>query len=213
MSDVQNETPTLANVIQSAINTDRCNLNTALPASIVSYDASTQLAQVRPQFKRKFITGDVVDTPIIHDVPVVMPRAGRAFISLPLKAGDQVLLVVAQRSLDAWKSQGGCVDTSTENRKHDLSDCFAIPGGYPTNNTVPMDPDNLLIVNDQGQVTISGDGTFRFEQNGGDELLDLIIQYFELNQMAVTNTLLGPQKKIEEPLLMQITEKLKALKG
>lgn len=213
MPDNVNETPTLAQVIQQTVEARLCDLHTAMPGRILSYDAATQKAKVQPELKRKFRDGSLVDPPVIPDVPVAMPRAGKAFLSLPLKQGDQVLLIFGERSLDTWKQNGGSVDPSTESRKHDYSDAYAIPGGYPFSNPAPMDPNDLILVNDQSKITLKSGGKFNFEKIGGDEILDILIQWMEINQSAVTNTMLGPQKKVEEAQLKPLTEKLKALKG
>ncbi len=125
-----NETPTLIKNIRDAIAADRAELHTAMPATVESYDAATGMVSVAPCLKRKYANGDLVDLPVISNVPVLFPRGGNAAITFDLQPGDVVLLVFAERSVDGWKTTGGKVDPK-DPRKHALSDAFAIPGGYP----------------------------------------------------------------------------------
>lgn len=208
-----NETPTFAKVLQQAIETRVCEIHTAMPGRIVSYDSSKQTATVQPEFKRKFINGELVDIPPITGVPVVMPRAGKSFISLPLNAGDSVLIVFSERSLEKWKKNGGTVDPSGENRKHDYSDAYAIPGGYPTSKAAKMDSKNLLIVNDKAKITLDGGGKFKLEKDGGDEIIDLLVQVIDTLSTTTTNTMLGPMQLNDFAKFAELKGKLEALKG
>jgi len=45
---IVNETPTLAQVIQTALERFSTDLHTAMPAAIVSYERATQKATVQP---------------------------------------------------------------------------------------------------------------------------------------------------------------------
>lgn len=211
MIETENETPTWAKAIQQLFEARLCELHTGMPGRIVSYDSATQKASVQPELKRKFRDGAVVDIPVIPDVTVCMPRAGKAFLSLPLKAGDQVWLMFSERSTDDWKQSGGSVDPSVVPRKHDFADAFCYPGGYPFNNPAPMDSNDVLLVNDQSILKLKTGGKFEMSKKGGDAVLDLIFQYMEINSSAVTNTMLGAQKKVQEAALIQIQQKLKKL--
>lgn len=51
-------------------------------------------------------------------------------MTFPVKKGDTVMIVMADRSLDRWLSQGGEV-TPDDRRQHDLSDAIAVPGLVP----------------------------------------------------------------------------------
>lgn len=68
-----------------------------------------------------------VNLPLLGDVPIVFPSAGGIFLTLPIAIGDEVLVIIASRCIDAWWQLGG-VQVPLEMRMHDLSDGFAIPG-------------------------------------------------------------------------------------
>jgi hypothetical protein len=125
------ETPSLERVLLDAIDGRLFDLHTCMPGLVESYDPATGFASISPCPKRKYTSGDLVDLPVLNNVPVVMPRAagGAAYIHVPLAKGDPVLIVFAERSIDAWKTAGGKYDPN-DPRKHHLSDAFALPGGY-----------------------------------------------------------------------------------
>jgi hypothetical protein len=68
-----------------------------------------------------------VNLPLLINVPIVFPASGGFLLTLPLAAGDEVLVVFASRCIDSWWQSGG-VGRPMEARMHDLSDGFAIPG-------------------------------------------------------------------------------------
>lgn len=124
-------TPTLENVLRSLISDRLSTVNVALPGVVASYDADTQRASVQPGIRHAFVNEDgereLVDLPVVNEVPVVFPSAGDFSLTFPVAAGDEVLLVFSSASLDLWLSRGGTVDPSND-RHHALSDAVAIPG-------------------------------------------------------------------------------------
>lgn len=189
-----NETPSLAQVIKDAIEARLFDLHTCLPAKIVSYDANKMKASVQPVLQRSYSNGKLVTMPIINDVPVLMPRAGKAFVSLPLKAGDAVTLVFSERSLDKWKSVGD-VTSPDDPRKFHISDAYAFPGGYSFNSSAAADPNDVLVVNDKTEVRLKAGGKFAAKNlNTSDELVDLVHQMATLLETTTTNTIFGPMK-------------------
>lgn len=108
------------------------DVHTSMPGQIVSFDSITQTCNVQPCLKRKY-TGDdnAVDLPVIEDVPVVFPGSDDLFLTFDLKENSYVLLIFSERSISSWMVSGGIVDPQ-RNRKHNLSDCIAIPGIIPT---------------------------------------------------------------------------------
>lgn len=108
-------------------------VNTVMPGYILEYNNSTQLAKVQPVFKSSFLNDDneeiIKDRPPIENVPIIFPRAGSYFISFPVAKNDPVLLIFSQRSIDSYmETDGKKTIDPIDNRKFDLSDCFALPG-------------------------------------------------------------------------------------
>ena len=65
--------------------------------------------------------------PLLVDVPVVFPRGGGCTLTFPVKAGDECLVIFADRCIDFWWQNGG-VQEPVDDRVHDLSDAFCIVG-------------------------------------------------------------------------------------
>ncbi len=205
-------TPTLAQVITDAMEQRLTEVHTAMPGSIVSYDSAKQLAVVQPSIMRKYKTGEIISFPVIYNVPVAFPRSGKAFLSLPLKAGDSVLLIFSERSLDIWLSGGGTVDPQ-DVRKHHISDAIAYPGIYPANNPFVGHATNLLLGNDKAVISLDPSGKFQLKNTAGDELFDLIDKLFLLFDQTMVFTMLGPQGFINIADYDQLRAKFAALKG
>jgi hypothetical protein len=110
------------------------NVHTCMPGRVESYSYAKQKATVTPLLKRAFVDGSQLAYEPIPDVPVVFPASGVASLTFPLNAGDTVLLVFAERSMEKWLPAGGAAET-TVNRLHDLGDAIAIPGLFPLNRT------------------------------------------------------------------------------
>lgn len=90
--------------------------------------------------------------PIIPDVPVVFPFATVSgfSVTVPVEVGGQVLVVIADRSIDEWQSSGasGRPVESTTPRKHDLTDAIAILGiSCDVHNVSNYDFDKVCIRN------------------------------------------------------------------
>ena len=119
----------LMDTIEAMTDAKAAAMNTALPGEVVSYDSSTGKAEVRPLVRLKYADGTILTPPIITNVPILMPRTAGASLTLPIAAGDPVLIVFAQWSIDNWASEGGLVD-SGDARHHSMSDAFAIPGAF-----------------------------------------------------------------------------------
>jgi hypothetical protein len=136
MTQFGNNTPTLIEVIKEAIRQNQLELNTMLPAEVVSYDPANQTCVVQPSLKRTNIDpAEVISRPRISDVPVVFPRTSSGGVFFPLSEGDSVMLVFCQRSLDDWIENGGNVQVR-DVRLHDLSDAVALAGFYPLSQAI-----------------------------------------------------------------------------
>lgn len=211
MSDV---TPSLEMVLNNAMEGRISELHTALPGEVLSYDPDKQTCTVQPCLMRKYISGKLVKIPVINSVPVVHPRSGASIVHMPLKPGDHVLLVFIERSIDIWKTQGGCQDPQ-DPRKHQFSDAVAIPGFYPLNApiTVP-DPTALTVLNGQARIELKEDSIklthpnaeVSFNADGsikvmnvaeGVELIDLLTRLVQGIIDARTVTMLGPQPLLD----------------
>lgn len=108
------------------------NIRVAVPAKVVSFNASEQTIVAQPLIREKIINrfnGDVnwLTIPVIPDVPVCFPQAGNFVLTMPIAAGDEVLLVFNDSCIDSWWANGG-LQNWNDKRRHDLSDAVAVIG-------------------------------------------------------------------------------------
>jgi hypothetical protein len=106
-------------------------VHTAIPGRVESYDAATQTADVLPLVQTFALQEDgtrlPVTLPVLPAIPVVQPGANGFRVTYPVAAGDTVLVVFTEASLDAWQARGGLVDPA-DPRRHHLADAVAIVG-------------------------------------------------------------------------------------
>lgn len=106
------------------------DLRVAAPGIIqsVDYERQTCTAQLSIREKLNF-DGNLewVEIPALPDVPFFIYSGGGYCLTLPIKPGDDCLVVFGDNCIDAWWQSGG-VQNQIERRRHDLSDGFAIIG-------------------------------------------------------------------------------------
>lgn len=161
-------TPTLSQIVRLGIQKELANLHTAMPGKIEAYDPGTRLARVKPLLRRKYEDEDqAVDLPVISNVPVLHPRTSSAQVSLPLAAGDYVLLIFCERSIDRWLEIGGAVDPE-DPAMHALTDAVAIPGLYPKGEPLALNGSrgSLEIGNGLSFIEIERDGAVNIRAGG-----------------------------------------------
>lgn len=165
-------------------------IRVAMPAKVVSFDPLKQTIVAQPLIREKVIdrtTGDVqwVQLPQLLDVPVAFPQGGAFVLTLPVMAGDEVLIIFNDMCIDSWWTSGG-IQNWNDRRRHDLSDAIAIPGINSTPNLIPAISTELaelrtkdgsvrlqlgsggFSVSLDGSTSISSDGsglTFSYEGN------------------------------------------------
>jgi hypothetical protein len=122
-------TPTITQAIRALLEERLVELHTAMPGSVVLYNALTRRASVQPLLKRGVqVDGErVVETlPVVNEVPILFFGAlGGSRIRSDLRKGDTVLLVFSEGSLDRWLHKGDLVDPE-DDRRHALTDAFGI---------------------------------------------------------------------------------------
>ena len=180
----------LESLVREAFDFMAADLRVALPGTIESIVPGTRLVNVRPMIATRYYERDeITDLPIIQRVPLVEPRTASAFISLPIKRGDPVLMVFGDRALENWiKSDGSIPVEPLDIRQHDLTDAFAIIGGWPeamTGNRPGENPDDLDIQVEPGVKILIG--------NGADELLDILDQIVDLFENVSTGIMTSYQ--------------------
>lgn len=190
---VDNETPTLANVIQSALSRFASDLHTSMPASIVSYDRTKQKASIQPLLKRRTKDGVVFSYPVITNVPCYFPRTSTYQHTFELKPNDTGLLIISERSLDRWLEVGGEVDPG-DPRKHDFTDGIFFPGLFPFSQPAVAEQNITLFKNLNSRMRMYESGQFAFENlQSGEELVLVLSDLLQVLIDALIRTAIGPQ--------------------
>jgi len=160
--------PTLEALVQQGVRNALKDLHTAMPGIIDTFDPVTQTCTVQPAIKRIFVGGEAVALPVLINVPVSFPSAGGLSITLPVKQGDECLIIFSERSIDNWL-QFGELKIPNDRRFHDLSDGIVIMGLKSNPNVLTdYDPENLVIRNvaNDVKVTIGADNNIAIDTPG-----------------------------------------------
>jgi len=131
----RNITPNKIDIYDALERKFNAGLNAVQVGVIQSYDVGTQLASVKIAMKQVTnIDADGTKTlqeyPVLLECPAFVLSGGNDFISMPITAGDNCLVLFNDRDIDTWlnSGDGGFPTTS---RKHDLSDGFVLVGVRP----------------------------------------------------------------------------------
>ena len=157
--------PTVVSAIQDLLAQFQRDLNTAIPATIESYDAPTRRATVQPAIY--LVRGDeLVRQAPVANVPVMLPSMGGYTVSMDIETGDPVMLIVSQRDMTRWKER--YVESAPGAGVMVMRDAVAIPGFGPRTYT-PANEGGIAIQSDDGSryVRIESDGTIEASGGGG----------------------------------------------
>lgn len=149
----------LAELLDAHADAQRNEISTAFPARVESYDAGQQVADVQPMVRRALFTedGEVVyeDRPVLRCVRVLWPRAGGWTLTMPLAAGDLVLVICCDRDIQRFL-QTGQVSPPPDLRLHHVANAVCLPvGPYPRSRALAnVATDALELGHDESAVKI-----------------------------------------------------------
>jgi len=197
--------PSLNEAIAQIIESRLAEVHTMLPARIVKYNEDTGYGTVQIEIKRRFEDGVLRDIPQIPGVPIIHNRADNnsAIVHLPIKVGDEGMVVFSERSLDNWSVKGGSVDPQ-DPRKFDFTDAVFIVGLNPKSKTIPKSVKGKLAVQyGSSGLRVSKNGKLAIRSNSEDiiGLLEEVLgKYTELISALATDLAMVPPN----PLLAMI---------
>lgn len=167
-----------------------------MPGIIQSVDLEEMTCEVQTS-----IQGSVLDEnnneqnvnyPLLVDVPIVFPSSSGFMVTLPLSAGDEVLVVFASRCIDSWWQSGGYLNRPIELRMHDLSDGFAIPGLRSLPNAAAnISATDLQIRNNAGNVFFAVKANGKFSMVNATTDLKTVLTNLESALNTFMTTLSG----------------------
>ena len=117
-------------MVQRMNSQNNMDLRVAAPGIIESVDYERQTCTVQPAIRERLNFDGKLEwseLPILPDLPFFIYSGGGYCVTLPIKAGDDCLVVFGDSCIDAWWQSGG-VQNQIEQRRHYLADGFAIVG-------------------------------------------------------------------------------------
>ena len=158
---------TFQNMIETHVSD---NMNTQIPGTIVSYDAAKNRAVVKPSLPKSLASDESLEAPNIVEVPIVWTTSsgGKSGLTMPVKAGDGVMLAFQQRSLEGWLS--GNNEKPDDPRQFDLSDCVALIGCAATG--VSADPTDTVLKFDGSELRMKPDHTISISNSASSITMD-----------------------------------------
>lgn len=152
MSEDRPGTPTLAEVITAGIFARLCEVHTAIPGRVETYDKATQTADVKPMI-RNTIRGEGTSAliseefPVLPSLNVLFMRSGGFSITFPIKPGDFGLILFSERSIDKFRATGEDVAPG-DARCHSMGNGMFLPVGIvPTSEALANASDLDMIIN------------------------------------------------------------------
>lgn len=129
----------IEHAVEQAIEARVRRLHVAGPGKVKSYNASARTVDIEPMIVAPIPAGTDEDDgdeeaplPVLMNVPVQFPRAGGVEITMPVQAGDTMLILFTDWDLGRWRASGEKRRPITS-AKHGISGAVAIPGLYPSN--------------------------------------------------------------------------------
>lgn len=180
-----NSNKSMTNVLDEGFHTFLQNLNCVKIGRIESFDMATQTASVKIMHKyvneNNITTTELLEYPLLENVPVVILGGGTARITFPITLGDSCLILFNDYELDNWYNTEE-PNPSTFPRKHDLSDAIAIVGLKSSISAI-QDYSNYLQLyyNENSNITIGESVSINNEQTN-------ISGNLTVNQAIVGNT-------------------------
>jgi hypothetical protein len=151
---------------------------TALPGIVETFDPDKMIVSVQPSINGRLRAPNgsitTIKMPLLLDCPVLWQGGGGVTLTFPIKKGDECLVVIASRCIDAWWSQGGVQDPP-DTRMHNLSDGFALVGVRSVPRAFAVNTDAAQLRSDDGNAFVEiNPTTHRIKaQTTGDLVLDV----------------------------------------
>lgn len=171
--------PTLTDTLNTLKTDIFRNLNCVKIGQIVSFNGANRTAKVQIQFRRVLPNEQIGNYPVLVDCPVFTLQGGGASIQFPIMAGDQCILLFADRNIDTW-FQTGAQDAPPDSRCHDLSDGIALVGINSLANPLPTYMAGTMQFSVGTGELVIGDGDVELRAAPNAAELDLIAQIVTL---------------------------------
>ena len=191
-------TVTLTETISTCFSNLMKNIGTSVPATVLSFDSSKQLAGIQIAILGVDGQGNDYEQPPILSVPVFFAGSSHYSIQHELHAGDEGIALFSQRCIDGFVNKGAG-NPNPILRFHDFNDAMFIPG-------LRSNPKKINSFNSSGISIAKNDGSqsVTLKSNGdveittdGDLVIDGIRFKDHTHDSGGLNILEDPSKTIQ----------------
>lgn len=128
--------PNLSDVLNLLKKDVMLSLNCHAIATVQSFDSSNQTVKATINYKKTYYQKNAetnqydpvfVDYPVLVDCPTIFLGGGALSLRMPVKAGDECLILFNDRDIDTWFSSSQ-IKAPNSNRLHSFADGIALVG-------------------------------------------------------------------------------------
>jgi hypothetical protein len=126
--------PTLVDVINEAILGRLAHVRTCTIGKVLAFRESGEAiprADVRVAVKgrrrKEDGTWEQYEQVVLPDLPVLYPKVGSASVYFPLAAGDEVMVLFAERDIETAVEEGNDINPANTARRHSMADGMVLP--------------------------------------------------------------------------------------
>lgn len=165
---------------------------------IESFDSTNQTCTVKINYLKTRLVKDSQDEyveenykyPLLLDCPTMIYHGGDSGLTMPIKSGDNCLVLFNDRDIDNWFSGANEAPVATT-RKHSLSDGIVFVGLNNAGNEITnYDSDNPVLYNQETKITVKSDKVLI--ENSTDQLGVLLRELIdEIKAIQTTPAVVG----------------------
>jgi len=157
-----NENVTIADLLETQDRDTKMTLNCHAIGIIESFDNTNQTVTVKIAYKKSYLEDDqrvLVDYPLLVDCPAVVLSGGDFSVKMPIKKGDECLVMFNDRAIDTWFASGQ-VTSLPSARLHSLTDGVALVGVRSLNKSLSgYENEKVIIGDDTSKLTLGSEAT------------------------------------------------------
>lgn len=164
-----NEQSRIASMLRGFVDDMLYDVQTNIPAVVTSVNYGNGTLSAKPLIKTKKKGGQMYEEPMVHDVPILTAagNTGKAKMTFPIKVGDKVVLIMANRDTGTLlNSSGGSIVEPEMDKPLGWYPIGAHACLFVEADANDIDPENIIIKNDKAKFTITNSST-KIETAGG----------------------------------------------
>lgn len=186
--------PTLKDLLDIMKKDIFLSLNCHHIGQIQEFDNEKQTARVTVSYKKTFFEKNakgqyapvLKDYPILLDCPVVVLSGGDFSIKIPIKKGDDCLVLFNDRDIDNW-FRSGQVAALASPRLHSISDGIALVGINSLKSSLAGYDEDRMIIEKEGKGSIAIGDKLRLENDARN--LNTVLQSILTELQTLTTNL------------------------